>query len=94
MTYQIIWFDFQDGISLGETFDVSEMQQRIFGNVSYHYADKTRIRMCYNTEHYNKEEAMKEFEGHVRRYVWEMNLGGRYNFPQTNNYDWTHPEGN
>lgn len=93
MQYQVVWFDFQTGLSLGETLEVSESDRTICGDYSLSYKTQPNIRFIYNTEAYSKKEAMELFKRTMRTYVWEMNLNGYYNIPSVDNFDWTHPEG-
>ena len=37
MQYQVVWFDFQAGLSLGETLEVSESDRAICGDYSLSY---------------------------------------------------------
>ena len=93
MQYQIIWFDFEAGLSLGDTVEASESDRAICGDYGFWYKTKTVIRFIYNTEAYSKKDAMELFKKHMRTYVWEMNLGGRNNLSSVDNFNWSYPEG-
>ena len=94
MQYQIIWFDFEAGLSLGDTVEVSESDRCIYGDYGFWYKTKTVIRFIYNTEAYSKNDAMELFKKHMRTYVWwDMNFGVCNNLPSVDDFNWSYPEG-